>query len=563
MSVSKRSLILWVIFCSSITLFYAQSGDVIVTVVDPLEKIFKESTQFITLQDSATPVARGEHASFQIAIRSTAKLANLTVKASEFRKGSEVFKTTTVGLVSYVHVGRYPPRPGIDKIHSLTNWYPDPILPLTSMDVPAHETQAVWLTVHIPTDATPGLYQSSVALSGQLEGRKWQKSIPLYVQIYPVTIRQTRLWVTNWYNNSPELIHKVTGELDKPYTPAYWQYIKILAQKMAEYRQNVAIISPLYLTQYRRESAGVWNFDFTHFDRTVEIFKQAGVIGRIEGGHIGGRQGGWLSQFVVTVPVEQGDSVVFTSMSINSDTARNFYRQFMPALTVHLKAKGWDKIYMQHLMDEPIPENVQSYIEIASFIKQYAPDLKIVEACHSRDVANTVQIWVPQLDYLHQDYKFYQERAEAGDEIWFYTCLNPKGEYANRFIEQPLLKTRLLHWINYRYNIPGYLHWGFNFWRDGDPYVETTSIQTESGTILPGGDAWIVYPGKNTLHSSIRLEAMRDGIVDYELLKMLEEKNSEEAKELARQVIYRFDYYDMHIGDFRAKRKKILELLSN
>lgn len=564
MSTLKSGALQWVIlFYFSITFLHAQSGEVVVKIVDPLEKIFKESTQFIALQDTAIPVARGEHASFQIAIRSTVNLAKLTVKASEFKQGKEVIKIATVGLVSYVHVGRYPPKPGIDKIHSLTNWYPDPILPLSSIDVPAYETQAIWITLPIPQDATPGLYQGAVALSGQIGGRIWKKSIPLFVQVYPVIIRQTRLWVTNWYNGSPALVHKVTGQLDKPYTPAYWHYMEILAQKMAEYRQNVAIISPVYLTQYRRTTSGAWNFDFNYFDRTVEIFKQAGVIGRIEGGHIGGRQGGWLSQFVVTVPIEQGDSIVFTSLSISNDTARNFYRQFMPALTNHLKAKGWDKIYMQHLMDEPIPENVQSYIEIASFIKQYAPELKIVEACHSRDVANTVQIWVPQLDFLHQDYKFYQERAEAGDEIWFYTCLNPKGEYANRFIEQPLLKTRLLHWINFRYNIPGYLHWGFNFWRDGDPYIETTSIQTESGTILPGGDAWIVYPGKNTLHSSIRLEAMRDGIVDYELLKMLEEKNPDEAKELARQVIYRFDYYDMHIGDFRAKRKKILELLSN
>jgi hypothetical protein len=163
---------------------------------------------------------------------------------------------------------------------------------------------------------------------------------------------------------------------------------------------------------------------------------------------------------------------------------------------------------------------------------------------------------------MHLDYDFYQERARRGDEIWFYTCLNPKGEYANRFIELPLIKTRILHWLNFRFDIPGYLHWGFNFWRGHDPFVETTSIQLESGTILPGGDAWICYPGNKKLLSSIRLEAMRDGIVDYELLRMLEEKNPLEAAEIARQVVYRFDYYDLNIHAFRDKRKKILELLS-
>jgi hypothetical protein len=43
---------------------------------------------------------------------------------------------------------------------------------------------------------------------------------------------------------------------------------------------------------------------------------------------------------------------------------------------------------------------------------------------------------------------------------------------------------------------------------------------------------------------------------------MLGEKNPEEAAELARQVVYSFDYYDININAFRQKRQKILTLLS-
>ena len=55
---------------------------------------------------------------------------------------------------------------------------------------------------------------------------------------------------------------------------------------------------------------------------------------------------------------------------------------------------------------------------------------------------------------------------------------------------------------------------------------------------------------------------MRDGIFDYELLRMLEDKYPDKAKELARQVVYHFDLYDMNVSAFRGKRKEILELLS-
>ena len=48
--------------------------------------------------------------------------------------------------------------------------------------------------------------------------------------------------------------------------------------------------------------------------------------------------------------------------------------RFYPSLDSHLKEKGWDDIYMQHLMDEPIPANVDTYIEVANFIDKLAPD---------------------------------------------------------------------------------------------------------------------------------------------------------------------------------------------
>ncbi|MDX1739749.1 MAG: DUF4091 domain-containing protein, partial [Rhodothermales bacterium] len=114
---------------------------------------------------------------------------------------------------------------------------------------------------------------------------------------------------------------------------------------------------------------------------------------------------------------------------------------------------------------------------------------------------------------------------------------------------------------NFRAASPGYLHWGFNFWR-GDPFDEVTGIITESGNVLPGGDAWIVYPGYRKLLSSIRLEAMRDGIVDYDLLKRFENVDPERAAELARRVVYNFERYDMDIPSFREKRREVLKALS-
>ena len=152
----------------------------------------------------------------------------------------------------------------------------------------------------------------------------------------------------------------------------------------------------------------------------------------------------------------------------------------------------------------------------------------------------------------------FSELKKQGKEIWFYTCVGPRGNYANRFLEQPLVQTRILHWINYKYGLVGYLHWGLNFW-GSDPL--TSDASRDRGK-LPAGDANITYPGYRKLYSSIRLEAMRDGIYDYELLKMLERKNPAKAREYINAIVMNFDNYDSNFSYFKRVRRGILIYLS-
>ena len=211
-------------------------------------------------------------------------------------------------------------------------------------------------------------------------------------------------------------------------------------------------------------------------------------------------------------------------------------------------------MYVQHVWDEP--NDLDLYNRFAEFVKKYMPGIPIIETVHSPKSVDTVNIWVPALHDYHNKYSFFQERQKAGDEVWFYTCIGPQDNYANRFLELPLVQTRYLHWINYRYGATGYLHWGFNWWHVN----KTNDAALAPGS--PAGDAWIVYPAEGKLYSSIRLAAMRDGIADYELLKLLEQNSPDKAKELAGVLIKDFDLYDSNVRRFRQTRLKLLEWLS-
>ena len=92
--------------------------------------------------------------------------------------------------------------------------------------------------------------------------------------------------------------------------------------------------------------------------------------------------------------------------------------------------------------------------------------------------------------------------------------------------------------------------------------ITHTTPPHPSPPYLPAGDAWIVYPGRDGPLDSIRHEAMRDGIADYELLSMLGERNPPAAERLVAKHVLDFDRHDCDVKTFRATRRKLLELLS-
>jgi len=529
--------------------------------VDPLQKIFKETAFFENI-DPVAHVARGEHASFQFAVRSTRTIIHLSASVVQLSRNTDLInKNSFIGFVGYTRVGRPLPNPSKDKLNPTSGFYPDPILDTPFVNLHGFTTQPIWITVSIPENTPPGIYTGLLTIKGSIDGKNFSMNRRFSVQVYPVSIHKTSLWVTNWFDLDKTKMKQLSNGKDSVvFSQRYWYWLRVVAKKMKEYDQNVIIASPVFLTNISMRD-NHYQFDFSKFDQFVQTFADEGALGRIEGGHVGGRMGDWYSQFGLYVPYWKNDTIRFRCSPLNDSSVQSFYKEFSPALMTHLKEKKWDKIYLQHVCDEPEPGNEKSYGDIAAFIKTIAPGIKTIDAVHSHGVGNTVDVWVPQLDFFNTDFDFYKERKKAGDEIWFYTCLAPQGDYANRFIELPLIKTRILHWINFRYGATGYLHWGWNFWSE-NPMEETSGIIPEAGNIMPGGDAFITYPGNGKILSSIRLEAMRDGIVDYELLKMLDQKVPEVAKEMCRQVVYNFDKYDVDIKSFRDKRKRILELLS-
>ena len=571
-----KKFFLTVFFCT-ITAYGFCSEYIHLYQVDPLIKVLKERSYFKDDIDTIR-VAKGEIASVQVVVKGNAEIQNMRIALSSILSSSSAqLMGATAGWVGYVPVGRSYNPPSKDIIRSSSGYFPDPILTDSAFSIAEEEVQPLWISV--PTDAktVPGLYKGTIRITGDIDGKRriWNKDF--YIRVYPITLGKSPLFVTNWsaHFNPVILGYLNKNEPVKPYSSLYWKLIKMHAEIMASHRQNVYRMFPVWNTLYTYNN-GIYTFDFSRFDKEVEIFDEAGSLEKIEGGHLAWRSEAWNSPFYVEVPLPDNEEsrdlkaspnpikcengIRFTLLPVDDVRAKNFIAQFLPALREHLANKNWLNKYIQHIADEPISDNAPSYKTISNYIHRFLPGVKILDAVlTSKELAGSIDVWVPVLNVLHKDYEFYQDLKKEGKEIWFYTCVGPRGNYANRFIELPLIQTRFLHWINYKYGITGYLHWGLNYWIENQLSVDASRDRGR----LPAGDNCIIYPGYHKLYSSIRFETMRDGIDDYQLLKMVEKKNPEKSKEFVDSLILNFDDYDNSVTYFRKIRKQILEFLSD
>ena len=98
-------------------------------------------------------------------------------------------------------------------------------------------------------------------------------------------------------------------------------------------------------------------------------------------------------------------------------------------------------------------------------------------------------------------------------------------DVANRFMAMPSYRNRILGYQLYKYEIEGFLQWGYNFWFKElsvgvlNPYADTTA-----GGAFQSGDAFVVYPldEDGEVVCSTRLYVFHDSLQDLRALKLLE-----------------------------------------
>ena len=508
--------------------------------------------------------ARNQQVSVQLAVRSAVPVQAMTVEVPplEMRSGGKL-ADVRVRQVGYVIVGSHTPdTPPEELVGEAPGWYPDPLLGFP-LDLEARRTHAVWVTVRVPAEARAGIYHGAIRLRAR---NRFVASAPFRLRVAAATVPEQRsLKVTNWFGLDDKVSRQFYGL--PAFSEEWWTLVENVARVMADHRQNVILTPLMELIQPRVEGNEI-RYDFANFDRWVETFRRAGAIGYIEGGHLLGRSGESY-EGSIEIPTFQlvGDQIRKESLPPDDPRVEQFLASFLGALNAHLEEKGWKSIYFQHILDEAHGPEPPYYKKFAEVVRRYLPGIPTMDAVDAAHMPDELQencdIWVPQLGRFDEQMDLLRRRIENGREVWFYTCLVPNGRYLNRLLDYPLLKVRLLHWLNFRHNLVGFLHWGGNYWTP-EPMKDTQPVINANTTLLPPGDAFIMYPDRanKSVLSSIRFEAMREGIEDYELLRLLKTKNPAEANRLAEAAIVSFTEYVRDPVAFRKLQRELLDALA-
>jgi hypothetical protein len=192
-----------------------------------------------------------------------------------------------------------------------------------------------------------------------------------------------------------------------------------------------------------------------------------------------------------------------------------------------------DKAYI-YGFDERGPEYIPIIKDLFGEIKKRYPRVHTLSTCWPPAGTDPMSLNVDWYVPLSRSYdpKLAAEVRKRGGEMWWYICCGPGHPYANWMLEFPLIESRVIWWQAFQNDVEGFLYWGLNIWerKNNDKPILDTAGPRLDWSLTSGwegefhGDGVLLLPGERGPLSTIRLENIRDGLEDIELLRLYREK---------------------------------------
>jgi len=218
-------------------------------------------------------------------------------------------------------------------------------------------------------------------------------------------------------------------------------------------------------------------------------------------------------------------------------TRGNYANQYEAAVQ-----NGWLDQCVFLFYDEPAEvSHLNAVIGSANDLQNRFPTTKIVTPLHADwlyvDKQNAVE-YLSSVSTLHcVKTAIYHDaiqatcerlRDERGDTIMWYTCGDQPAGTIDLLTCVPGNHMRILFWQHYLYDVDGFLYYDTNEWHGiddfwADDYAERDDFRHQIYPLTGMGYSIFWDPLTGEPVSSFILEAVRDGIEDFQLMRMAEE----------------------------------------
>jgi len=476
--------------------------------VSPAARIYAESRPADAPQaDSVVVTAvRGEYSTLQLVLRG--KQAAEVSASLNGLDGPGVIAADDIAVFAVRDIDL--PLAALTSSYAVAGPNPDPLEADGTLSLAPANNSAFFIRVHISEDLPAGQYTGTIHLDGI------GVDIALHVNVADIVLGRDRLL--------PSMAH-----VRLPRNLAGEQLEQLQSALSAEVHshgcyEDWALVRELNDVEWVRQQGDDVVMDFAAFDQAMASALSQGA-GKTSIPPIGLRrrvrqEGGprtRLNEWLGLEPLSPQFNAVFP--------------KYCEKMAAHLREKGWlDKAFM-YLWDEPTLKEIASYKQLLELAKGGAPELKQAVAGGATpcpELYGLVDIWCVNLRQSVMKPSLLstiRERQALGEEV---------GAYGNNryALDNPTAYMRLWGWTLAMYGLEHTGWWSVLVYGRGDPWHIPASPD-RAGTRPGSGN--LLYPDPDDITQvwpSLRWEAMRDGVEDWGLIRMLAETLQEQADAL-------------------------------
>ena len=491
--------------------------------VSSLDKIFLDQPDNIEELEKISAL-KNERVSYQIAYRGNEIYFNdnVTIQVcSPLKKQIAIYEVGNVPV-------EFPFRGGHDAHFERTTpgLYPDVLYPIEGdcITITWRNWHSLWIKVALDGSIGAGVYPIDIHFNcGDFSTTKHME-----LEVIGADLHEQTLQFTQWLHADCIADYYKIPVFSERHWQLIDEYIKTATENGINMLLTPIITPPLdtawggarttiQLVDIVKEGSA-YRFNFDKLERWINIGKKHGIA-YFEMAHLFTQWGAWATPKIIATVDGVEKQIFGWDVASASPEYKEFLTVFLPSLYQFLKDQGITDRTFFHISDEPQSEHLEHYLALKKMVQDILPEAKLMEACSSYDLFKTCEMSfaIPAVDHI-------RPFIENGvDNLWTYYCCDQEIVVPNRFIAMPSYRNRVIATQLYKYDIKGFLHWGFNFYNSAlsrrkiNPFVNTDADNT-----FPSGDAFSVYPGENGCLMSIRLLVFYEALQDLRAFQLLE-----------------------------------------